>query len=265
LIDLSSGDFTGAEIEFLKGKLGYQPFILPGPIYTGAGLSQIKNSPLRWLQADDPNPEREEFLREWNNQAQMYEDLISFTVDRLGGVKGMTYLDLASNAGYFCYRMSQLGAIGPVGIDIGDYHQTYEVVNRALGTDSRFAGGHYDARTHQVVGVDGDFDIVSNIAFMCHSSDPTFLLAALANRAKKALLIFSKFSRDDEYRINYPQTTHRYGKREFPLCFDAQTDISDSLLKFGLTRLGFATIEEIPRRPTWLPRAPTWRAFLAIR
>lgn len=118
---------------------------------------------------------------------------------------------------------------------------------------------------HKIEGIDDTFDIVFNTAFMCHSSDPTFLLDALAKRARKALLIFSKFTRDDEYVVRFSKITGRYFKQSYPICFDATTEISDSLLMFAFEEMGFAHVIEIEQKPTWLPRSPGWRAFLAVR
>lgn len=264
MIDLSDADLSPETNAALIDSCRYQPYKFPGGIYTGAGLSFIKSTPLRYVAETDDHPDRGIFIREAKYQAAMYETFIDFAARHVG-IEGRTFLDVASNSGYFCYRMSQLGASEAVGLDVGDFSDTYAKMNAALGTKAQYARGRYDMKTHQLNGVDGEFDIVFNTAFMCHSSDPTFLLEALASRAKKAFLIFSKFFESDEYLVRYATTTSRYFGGKFPICFDATTEMSDSLLKFGLRELGFSTILEVPREPTWLPHHPAWRAFLAIR
>lgn len=264
MIDLTHINASEGEIEFLKSSFVYQPYKLPGPIYTGSGLSMCKSTPLRHIREDSNDPDRDRFINEARNQGAMYEQFID-AVDQRLGIKGMSFFDMACNSGYFCYRMSQRGAVRSVGLDVGDYAETFDLVNEALGTTAEFAPGSYDMRRHEIVGVNGTFDIIFNTAFMCHSSDPTFLLDTLAQMAKKALLIFSKFTRDDEYVVRFSKITSRYFKQPYPICFDATTEISDSLLLFAFEQMGFPTVIEIEQQPTWLPRSPGWRAFLAVR
>lgn len=259
MLDVSSAP----EGEYLQKTCVYQPFKV-GSVYTGAALSLCKVTELRSVSENSDHPDRDRFIAESANQAAMYDQLIDF-IDAHVGIEGKSFLDVAANAGYFCYRASERGASRSLGIDVGDFDRTYELINSALGTNAEFVRGSYDMRAHELSGTDERFDIVSNIAFLCHSSDPTFLLEALAKRAKKAFLIFSKFPRSDDYVIRFAKTTGRYFKQPYPLCFDATTEVSDSLLQFALKDMGFSEILEVPRQSTWIPRSPEWRAFLAIR
>lgn len=264
MIDLSSSAISQADLDYLQKNCMYQPYKLPGPIYTGAGISFCKKTTLRIVTEETDHPDRDRFVLESGNQAAMYDQFIDFA-DEIVGIKGHSFFDMACNSGFFCYRTSERGATRSVGMDVGDHAHTFEIVNRLLGTNAEFYRGTYDMRRHEIQGVDGEFDIVFNTAFMCHSSDPTFLVEALAKRAKKALLIFSKFMRDDEYLVRYSTTTSHYFGQSYPICFDATTEMSDSLLMFAFKELGFSTVHEVPQKPTWLPRSPSWRAFLAVR
>jgi len=248
----------------LRSSCAYQPFKLPGPVYTGAALGLRDGSTIRTMAEDSDHPDRSAFIAEVGNQAAMYDRFLE-VLDRDVGIAGKSFLDIACNAGYFCYRASQMGASRSVGFDLGDYARTFSTVNRALGTDATFVKGSYSQRRHELMGPIGQFDIVTNIAFLCHMSDPTFVIEALAARARKALLIFSSFIRSDDYLVRFSRTTRRYSERGFPLCFNGETEVSDGLLNFALTDLGFSRIIEIPKEPTWLPRPENWRAFLAIR
>jgi SAM-dependent methyltransferase len=264
MIDLSAAAMSAADVDYLQQTCAYQPFKLPGPVYTGAALGMADGSTVRVMAEDSDDPERDRFLAETRNQAAMYEQLLDL-VDAEVGIAGNSFLDIACNAGYFCYRASQRGASRSVGFDLGDYVRTFDLVNGALGSDATFVKGTYSQRRHELLGPIGQFDIVTNIAFLCHMSDPTFVIETVAERAKKAMLIFSKFPRDDDYLIRFSKSTHVYSKKRFPLCFNGATEVSDTLLEFALKDLGFTRVLEVPKQPTWLPRAPEWRAFLAIR
>jgi SAM-dependent methyltransferase len=264
MIDLSAAAMSAADVEYLQRTCAYQPFKLPGPIYTGAALGMADGSTVRVMAEESDHPERDRFLAETGNQAAMYEQLLDF-VDSEVGITGSSFVDIACNAGHFCYRASQRGASRSVGFDLGDYARTFDLVNGALGSDAKFVKGTYSQRRHELLGPVGQFDIVFNISFLCHMSDPTFVIETLAERAKKALLIFSKFPRDDDYLVRFSKNTRTYSKNAFPLCFNGATEVSDTLLEFALKDLGFSRVLEVPKQPTWLPRAPEWRAFLAIR
>ena len=265
MIDLTDARIDPRQVDHLVQSCAYQPYRMPGSTVTGAGLAFVKATDLRHASESTDHPDRDLFLKESANQAAMYEQFLAYAGSFISS-ENASFLDVACNSGYFCYRMSQRGASRSVGVDVGDFAQTFDIINGALGTAATFLPGHYDMRKHELVGVgDEQFDVVFNTAFMCHSSDPTFLLEALAKRARKALLVFSKFSRDDNYVVRYSKTTSRYFMQPYPLCFDAATEISDSLLLFALDQLGFSRVYEVPRKPTWLPRSPEWRAFLALR
>ncbi len=244
----------------LRAQFAYQPFELPDGTVTGTGLSMKRRTP-----TGDVTPEKMvEFLEASRAQARMYEDIISGIKGNIASFAGLTYLDIACNAGYFCYRMLQEGCVSATGVDANNFGVAFTAANHALELNAVFVNGSYDMMTHKLP-VDGDFDIVSCVAFMCHCSDPTYLLAALAARARKALVVFSSFSTSDDLVIRYTEDKSRYFHQPFPICFDSATEISERLLRTGMAHLGFNLVAELPRQEYWVPRAPNWRCFIGIR
>lgn len=243
----------------------YQPFVLSDECRTGAALGQLYGRRERVLFRSKCDKSLwDSFSLENDNMARMYETFLAETKGLIGGFENKTFLDIACNAGYFCYRALQEGAKNSTGIDSGDYAAAFNLVNNIINVEAVFIRRSYDIRRHIIEDID-PADIVFCTSFMCHISDPTFLLAFLADVSKKALLIYSKFPRSDEYFIKYSKKTSLYTKYEFPLCFDGATEISDTLLLFGLKELGFIDVHEINRGKYWLPRGDSWRCFLAIR
>ncbi len=226
------------------------------------------NSKRRILNSSDINlPEAKQFIGANERLAMMYEDFITEIVKSTDDIASMKYLDFACNAGYFPYRLAQLGCLQSCGIDAGDFHPAFKFVADVTGINAEFTQDSYDFSQHklqQTVVAEKSFDFVSNVAFMCHSSDPQFLLSYLASLTNKGLLIFSMFPSSPAYQISYSTLTSQYFGGRFPVCFDATTAMSDSLLRFGLKELGFSTVTEIPRRPYWL-FDDNWRCFLALR
>lgn len=264
MIDLSEKNLSPDEIRYLKKHGRYQPYKLPGGIMTGAGLSFYKKTELRTLESGSTHVDASDFVIGAKRQAAMYEDFIDLLVRTLD-VSGLTYLDTCCNSGYFPYRLSQLGATA-TGIDVDDYTRNFEIVNRELGLNTEFIHGNYDMTRHVFDALgERTFDVVSNIAFICHDSDPTFLLHELGNRAKKALLLFSLFPKSDEFFIKFGNTPNKYFGNDFPISFDNGVQLSDSLLRYSLTSMGFNSIIEADRSDSWPFRDFSWRCFLAVR
>jgi len=253
--------------EELVDLFGYQPFRLPDGTITGAGLHMLTGTATRALHPDQSSREWRRFRAASENQVQMYEDILS-GIERYGGsLKGRSYADICCNAGYFCFRAMELGASSAVGVDRTDFGPAFAVVNHDRGIDARFVRAPYDMMAHRFDGLADDFqaDVVTNIAFMCHDSDPTHLLAALASLAREVLVVYSRVIRSDKYIIEYSPHTNRWFDTSFPACFDFETKISDGLLKFGLKELGFSKVTEIPRKRYWVPSHREWRGFVAVR
>ena len=251
--------------EVLK-QFFYQPFCFSDSVRTGAGLGHLKSVATRVLRGPGDDSEQwREFTAANDRLAGMYEDFISAIVTSAGGsVEGMTYADVACNAGWFCYRMAQLGARA-TGLDAGNFADAFKYSNAALNTDARFVQKPYNFKLHQIEGFTEKFDIVTNIAFMCHSSDPTYLIEYLASIANKHLLIYSLFHQSDEYSIKFSKNTSRYFAQKYPICFDAATSVSTSLVRFALKECGFQRVEEVPSSPSWIFSPSQWRAFYASR
>ena len=250
--------------DFIATRGRYQPFRLPDGTVTGAGLSFYKRTELRSINIASDHPDRDSFIEGAVRQASMYEDFIRLVTENVA-VDGATYIDTCCNSGYFPFRFSQLGA-DATGIDIGDYARLFNIVNRFLGTNAEFVRGAYDMMRHDFPALgDRQFDIVSNIAFICHDSDPTFLVHSLARRAKKALLLFSLFPESNRFFIEYGNVPKKYFGEQFPICFDNDVQVSACLLRYALTDLGFSRVIEAERRAEWPFRGQSWRCFLAIR
>ena len=245
---------------------GYQPFELPDGTVTGAGLGMLKGSSIRALKPNESD-QWQIFQTACLGQAKMYEDIL-IAVDTLGGgFLGRTYADIACNAGYFCHRALELGATSATGVDAGDFALAFDVVNLDKGHSAKYLNASYNMRTHRFDELPTNFksDIVSNMAFMCHDSDPTYLLEALANMAKETLILHTKIIPTSDYLVRYSHVTKRHFGGEFPVCFDGATEISEGLLFFGLKELGFTTVNEVPHQSYWVPGSPEWRCFIATR
>jgi hypothetical protein len=253
--------------ERMRTLFAYQPFCLPDGTVTGSAAAQLGETTARWMNEREAAPEQFARFRELNdNLARNYEDIIAGVKAVVGPFDGLTFGDVGSNAGYFCYRMLQEGCAAATGIDAGDFAAAYAAANEALDLNVRFIRRPYNMMTHRIDGLDETFDIVSCIAFLCHSSDPTYLLAHLASLTRRAFVIYTMVPASKDLFIRYHQTTGKYFNETFPICFDAATAISEPLFRTGLTKLGFTRIIEVPRQPYWVLReSDSWRCFVALR
>lgn len=248
----------------LRAQFAYQPFKLPDGTVTGAGLAMIRPSRIRFANPDElAGEESVQFINGALAQHRMYEDFISGIKEKLRRIRGMSYLDIACNAGYFCYRMLQEGCSTAVGVDPGEYSQAFRAANHALNLEASFINAPYDMIQHKLP-IEESYDIVSCIAFMCHCSDPTYLLTEICKHAKKAVVLFSCFPPSNKLFVEYGEASSRYFHQPFPICFDSRTAVSESLLRVGFKHFGFET-SEIPRQQHWLPRDETFRCFIGTR
>jgi hypothetical protein len=250
----------------MRHVFGYQPFCLPDGTVTGVGANLRTGVTERWLNERDAEPEQFSTFKRLNeNLSRNYEDIMAGVKNAVGSFAGLTFGDIGSNAGYFCYRMLQEGCAAATGVDPGDHADAYTVANYALKLDARFVQRQYNMMTHQIEGLDQTFDIVSCITFMCHVSDPTYLTAYLASITRRAMVIYTLVPPSKELFVRYRQAEARYFGGTFPICFDSATEISEPLLKAGLKQLGFDRVEEIPRQDYWALPDPRWRCFVAVR
>lgn len=258
---------SGIPREKLIKLFSYQPFVLPDGTITGSAMGQVHGESIRAMRQGECDESQWEKFKTLNTElSMMYEDIISGAKNLLGSFSGLTFADFACNSGYFCYRYLQEGAASATGFDVGDYADAFSIVNKSLNLDAKFINAKYDMMQHRIVPPTGKFDVVSCIAFMCHSSDPTYLLAHLGSLARRALIIMSKIpTAKDEFYIKYARFGSLYFGEDFPICFDAATEISEPLFCNGLESLGFNQVVEIPRKEYWQPGSRAWRCFVALR
>ena len=251
----------------LAKLFAYQPFVLPDGTVTGVGLAHHNGSSVRSVNPiSSPAAEYDIFVEANNRTVHLYDDIIALAKQEVGPLQGLSYLDVACNAGYFCYRMALEGTSNVTGVDAADFSEAFDYANSSLGTSCQFVQSPYDMQTHRIDGITEQFDIVTNISFLCHVSDPTFFIHHLSSLTRRVLVIYSKISRSDEYIVTYSKSTSRYFKQPYPICFDAATVVSDSLLTFALQSCGFRTVREMPIERDRCVLAPDlWRCFIAIR
>jgi len=240
------------DIDRLRSLFAYQPFVLPDGSYTGAYELMIQT-------VTDMQPAEQ--------LAQTHQDLLDGARAALGTFRGLDVIDFASNAGFMCLRALQMGAASATGVDLAMYSEAFEILNQAFDVKSRFIPAPYSFMRHEFEGMDHEktYDLVISSAFMCHSSDPTFLLSALARKSHDALLLFTSITPESDLTITFSKSLGRYFGEPFPACFDAHTSISEGLLRVGLEQLGFKSVTEIPRKHYWLPEDVRFRAFVASR
>lgn len=264
-INLSSCQLLESEIQILRQRCKYQPFILPDGSRTGVALGQHSGAKERIMMKSEEGTDLYKLFVEKNeNLASMYEEFISAAKTYIGDFEGLTFSDVACNAGYFCYRFMQEGVKYAYGYDRDDYVETIDIINRCLGVSVEFKRTKYDMQHHFIEGFQ-ESDIVLCASFICHSSDPTFLIDFLAKQARKAIILYSTFPKSGSYFVRYGKDIKKYGDRPYPLCFDDNVEVSDSLLKLALTENGFSHIYELERKDTWLPKGDSWRCFIGVR
>jgi SAM-dependent methyltransferase len=238
--------------------LNYQPFRLSETVHTGVGYSWLHASELDDLNrpqlvfdkaADDDETWRKS-LTAYELLARTYVALLNATIAEC---PGGSYLDLCCNSGYLPVAASKRGMHPSVGVDVGDFSAQIEFLNKVTGSGASFARGEYRPREHRFsLPFARHFDVVSNLAFMCHVPDPLHLLKSISELADHAVLLWSGFPRDDAMIIRYP-APNQFAADAFPWGFDAGTAISDSLLVLSMQQLGFSRHREIVVADGWPP------------
>jgi SAM-dependent methyltransferase len=138
------------------------------------------------------------------------------------------------------------------GVDAGDFTEAFALLNKLLGGDARFVQAQYEPTKYDFVPtIVGQFDVVSCMAFLIHVPEPLHLLRYIADRARHAVFLWSGFPRDDAMIVRYPKL-HQFSNLPFPWSFDAGVAISDSLLIYAMSEIGFPNVVEI------LPPADGW-------
>jgi SAM-dependent methyltransferase len=240
------------DLAVLMQHCGYQPFIFTDDRQSGEGYYWVTGRPIRVMdRARASAREWRQFVEANARMRAMYEGWIAALVETEALKPGASVLDIAANAGYFLYRLLQLGAGEARGFDVVDNSPAYAVLNRLLGVKAEFALDPYDQWTHRTASAK-PADLVISSAFMCHLSDPLYHLAFVGGLAKRALFLFSAIDRRRGFRITF-DGAKRWGQAPFPICFDQMTHVSRGLVDFGLRELGFARIIELRWRRDWIP------------
>ena len=248
------GKLTAEEAERALLLLSHQPFILSDAIQTGVAYS--------WYEVDDERIEpplifrRDQWRDQWDKISDfngrlraLYDDILDELAARF---PGGSMLDVACNNGYFPIGAELRGMRG-TGLDMRDFTATFDLLNKALGTQATFLARSYDSRTHKLPIADR-FDICVASAITCHLPDPLYFLAELARVADKAILFFGQVVNTDALLVSYfPPHPSLSGLTDFPHSFNDNTRFSMGMFKESMRLCGFSTVIEIPWRPTWPP------------
>lgn len=290
-----------------RGLLCYQPFVFSGGLQTGAGFEFVRGAEFAGLVycPDPPAKYRgrkdvERFLidpahyvafADCNQRLRvLYETFIDEIERRVGPIDRHTFADIGCCSGYFPLSFARRGSPLAVGYDRVDYRETFDLLNEILGTRARFVHQPYRAekfiprgRLHWLrvlrqglaswfaprgpVPVRERYDVVVSIAVLVHLSDPLQHLAYLGELARKAILVWTLTSnQENELTIEYLSSNRYYPEDRFPYCFDVMR-ISPGLLRKSFEQMGFTEIHEIKNRSDGMP--DEWfnkhRGYLAIR
>ena len=259
----------------MRGLFNYQPFQLSDGFYCGAGLSIVQgfraDPPTVYCPSLDPAmseyaasalakpADKDEFLQTNEALAGFYDGVIKQITEHLGGVAGMSVLDVGCNAGYFPISFSRAGSAQSIGYDRVDYTETLALLNEICGTRAKFQIWDYDG----ALKAKEQHDLVLSVAVLVHLSEPLRHLAWLGSAAKKALFVLTPCHGDDDLSIRY-HTVNRYYSNKFPNCFDVTT-LSRKLLYLAFEQMGFSKVVELSTKPMSQNWQDTHLALLGIR
>lgn len=242
--------------QILQGAklLDYQPFILSDDVQTGIAYDWLygQQDPGRYVAYRDQVNE-DIWVRFAASNAQlrsMYDEWIEAACSRVPD--GNSVLDVACNSGYFLQRFAQKGYRDCIGYDMLDKTQVFAYLNHILGTSAVFIHKRYDSWTHQLPGCN-PADLVIASAILLHLSDPLYFLHFLSGMTRKALLLFTKMLRSEEYLLRFEEPNAYYKDDPFPVCFDNNNSISTGLLNLSLKKLGFSEVIELRPNENWVP------------
>jgi SAM-dependent methyltransferase len=249
-MDLRPYRLSESQVAHAATVLNYQPFRISEAIVTGIAHSWLHettlaeiNHPQMVFDATRDPPQR------WANAVAAAERLdrsYSAFLDVITGIcPGGSYLDLCCSSGYFPVNASARGMTA-TGIDGADFTEAFALLNGLLGGNARFVCSFYQPALYNFVPpVEGQFDVVSNMAFLIHVPEPLQLLRYITDRARHAVFLWSAFPRDDAMIVRYPKL-HQFSELPFPWGFDGGVAISDSLLIYAMGELGFPHAVEVP-------------------
>jgi 2-polyprenyl-3-methyl-5-hydroxy-6-metoxy-1,4-benzoquinol methylase len=290
-MDLRKFNISPATADEAFSLLDYQPFVIDDDRYTGVAYS--------WLHTPDARlagfsheafrfdrrtlPEEKYRLSFVDNRmlAATYDNFIDVVTRH---VPGGTLLDVSCNNGYFPVLASLKGCTRAVGLDpfSGPYRKkSFDLLNSITGAKAEFLHGGYSFNHHVLYesedGVNATvleetFDIVTNSAFMFHTGEPLHFLWTLSRHVRKALLIYSGFTDDDDLTIRFNPAQNM--EATFPNCFNDGTVMSTKLFRESMRLLGFKSVEQIAPPPSGIqdrtplagmPRYGIMKAFLCLR
>ena len=267
-----------------RGLLCYQPFIFSDGLQTGAayefakvdeGAGMVycpklvgKYKGNEFLDRHLIDPQKFDQFADYNQRlGVLYESFIDEIEAKVAPLSELTLADVGCCSGYFPVAFAKRSAKRAVGYDRADYTETFNLLNEILGTNAEFVYERYSGEAGGVQGAE-TFDVVISIAVLVHLSDPLFHLAFLGRMARKAILVWTWTSEneEDDMVIRYGSANRYYKDDKFPYCFDIM-QISPGLLRKSLELMGFTEIHQIRNRPDGMP--DYWfdrhRGYLAIR
>jgi SAM-dependent methyltransferase len=254
-MDLRPYRLTPEQVRQASQLLDYQPFILSDDVQAGIAYDWIYGvqDPGRYVASRDLVDEVtwQRFATANGQLRCMYDDWIEATCKSVPDAHSV--LDIACNSGYFLQRFAQKGYRECVGCDLLDKTAVFSLLNQILGTDTIFSHRRYDSWTHHMPGCD-PADVVIASAILLHLSDPLYFLHFVSGLARKALLLFTRVIRSDEYLIKFEEPNAYYKDDPFPVCFDNNNSVSTGLLRLSLKRLGFREVIELQPSGNWVPQ-----------
>lgn len=196
--------------------------------------------------------EWEKFTDANNLMRKMYDDWVNATCAAVGDIKGLTVTEIGCNTGYFLYRFLEKGAAKCIGYDRYDYSPAIDLLNDITGNKVHFKQKPYNLLTRKLPGIN-KYDIVISSAVICHLSEPLDYIKFLASITKKALLIHTRISDEDNFIVSYGKANKYHPNDPFPICFDNDITISKPLFLESLRLTGFKHPKEITYSDKWLP------------
>ena len=265
-----------------------------------AGLVYCPNPPKKYRGNRDVerhliDPAKFEQFAEYNQRLRvLYETFIEEIEKHVAPIDRLTFVDIGCCSGYFPISFSRRGSPLAVGFDRVDYGPSFNLLNEIVGTKARFVHRPYRGETivptrrdrlkrfvsavtelnpfsqrqkTENNGLPEQFDVVMSIAVLVHLSDPLQHLAYLGQLARKAILVWTFTSQEEnDLVIRYQSYNRYYTEDKFPYCFDVM-QISPPLLRKSLELMGFTEIHQLQNRPDGMP--DYWfnqqRGYLAIR
>lgn len=251
-MDLRRYALAGDVLAAARALLNYQPFRVAETVVTGVGHSwrygdttDALYRPQLVFDRDREAPEIwERAVAENHRLARSYETFLDAIA---AACPGGSYLDLCCNTGYFPVGASLRGMAPAIGVDVLKFDLQIDLLNHVTGAKAVFQYGEYEPSEHRFrlpSGLPARFDVVSNLAFMCHVPDPLSLLKVLAELADHAVFLWAPILASDELLIRYHGERRFFGK-PFPWGFDDGTAISEALLLQSMDELGFPRHAEI--------------------